>query len=412
MILAEKYLSKGVYEKGSSAPHLVELDVDNLINALLKLPEEERKEIQVVDEDTILLLPTNHSWIGADGNILSRKMKHYVLRELCWTYQNIQSKAIKDEIAYSLNIMDNALDNTLDIAPEPKKLTFDLDLGRSFFPYEVEEQETMGLTDTYRERALLQSRTISTFCLGDYGYSNSVYLLDPQFSVEDRKKDNKMSTEGYWGEVEIFRGIIVDARAIIQPTVTYVVHDNSGSCYPLSSLLVKLDGFSELNRDYTINIVCDVPSRLVSNMIEFPQVYTKIPKSVTVNYIFYNNDSQVVGGGIATCSLIYLNNRHKTPEKNDDEVLNRINSGDGSIKFNYYNFPVRPVRVVDNPRNMVSLPDGCVDVVNSYSIHSTKILNSGSVGNIFVPRVNPGTERDPLRIDIKNKTNPTVKFLV
>lgn len=408
MILAEKYLSKGVYEQGSSAPQLIELDVDNLIDTLLKLPEEERIEIQVVDEDTILLLPINHSWIGADGNILSRKMKHYVLRELCWTYQNIQSKAIKDEIAYSLNIMDNALD----LAPEPKKLTFDLDLGRSFFPHEVEEQETMGLIDTYKEKAMLQSRTISTFSLGDHGYSDSIYLLDPQFSVEDRKKDNRMSTEGYWSEVELFRGIIVDVKAIVQPTITYVVHDNSGSCYPLSSLFVKLDGFSELNRDYTINIVCDVPSRLVSNIIEFPQIYTKIPKSITVNYIFYNNDSQVVGGGIATCSLIYLNNRHKTPEKNDDEVLNRINSGDGSIKFNYYNFPVRPVRVVDNPRNMALITDGCIDVVDSYSIHSTKILNSGSVGNIFMPRVFPETERDPLREEIKCKTNPTVKFLV
>lgn len=408
MILAEKYLSKGVYEQGSSAPQLIELDVDNLIDTLLKLPEEERIEIQVVDEDTILLLPINHSWIGADGNILSRKMKHYVLRELCWTYQNIQSKAIKDEIAYSLNIMDDSPD----LAPEPKKLTFDLDLGRSFFPHEVEEQETMGLIDTYKEKAMLQSRTISTFSLGDHGYSDSIYLLDPQFSVEDRKKDNRMSTEGYWSEVELFRGIIVDVKAIVQPTITYVVHDNSGSCYPLSSLFVKLDGFSELNRDYTINIVCDVPSRLVSNIIEFPQTYTKIPKSITVNYIFYNNDSQVVGGGIATCSLIYLNNRHKTPEKNDDEVLNRINSGDGSIKFNYYNFPVRPVRVVDNPRNMSLITDGCVDVVNSYSIHSTKILNSGSVGNIFMPRVFPETERDPLRIDIRSKTNPTVKFLV
>lgn len=408
MILAEKYLSKGVYEQGSSAPQLVELDIDNLIDSLLKLPEEDRIEIQVVDEDTILLLPINHSWIGADGNILSRKMKHYVLRELCWTYQNIQSKAIKDEIAYSLNIMEDAPD----LSPEPKKLTFDLDLGRSFFPHEVEEHETMGLTDSYREKAMLQSRTISTFSLGDHGYSDSVYLLDPQFSFEDKKKDNRMSTEGYWSEAELFRGIIVDVRAIIQPTITYIVHYNSESCYPLSSLFVKLDGFSELNRDYTINIVCDVPSRLVSNIIEFPQVYTKIPKSVTVNYIFYNNDSQVVGGGIATCSLIYLNNRHKTPEKNDDEVLNRINSGGGSIKFNYYSFPVRPVRVVDNPRNMVSLLDGCVDVVNSYSIHSSKILNSGSVGNIFMPRVYSGTERDPLRIDIKNKTNPTVKFLV
>ena len=408
MILAEKYLSKGVYEQGSSAPQLVELDIDNLIDSLLKLPEEDRIEIQVVDEDTILLLPINHSWIGADGNILSRKMKHYVLRELCWTYQNIQSKAIKDEIAYSLNIMNDSPD----LAPEPKKLTFDLDLGRSFFPHEVEEQETMGLTDTYREGAKLQSRTISTFSLGDHGYSDSVYLLDPQFSVEDRKKDNKMSTEGYWSEVELFRGIIVDVRAIIQPTVTYVVHDNSGSCYPLSSLFVKLDGFSELNRDYTINIVCDVPSRLVSNIIEFPHVYTKIPKSVTVNYIFYNNDSQVVGGGIASSSLIYLNNRHKTPEKRDDEVLNRINSGDGSIKFNYYNFPVRPVRIVDNPRSMVSISDNFINVIDSYSIYSTKILNSGSVGNIFMPRIFPGTEKDPLREEIKCKTNPTVKFLV
>ena len=409
MILAEKFLSKGVYEKGSTAPQLIELDVDNLIDTLLKLPEEDKKEIQVVDEDTILLLPTNHNWIGADGNILSRKMKYYVLRELCWTYQNIQSKAIKDEIAYSLNLIDN---NSSDLAPEPKKLTFDLDLAQSFFPDEVEEQETMGLTEIYREKALLQSRTISTFRLGHFGYSDPVYLLDPQFNADDRKKDRKMGTEGYWSEVELFRGVVVDVRTIVQPAITYIVHDNSGSCYPLSSLFVKLDGFSEINRDYTINIVCDVPSKLVSNIIEFPQVYTKIPKSVTVNYIFYNNDSQVVGGGIASCSLIYLNNRHKTPEKNDDEILNRINSGDGSIKFNYYNFPVRPVHVVDNPRSMVSLPDGCVDVVNSYSIHSSKILNSGSVGNIFVPRVFPGTERDPLRIDIKNKTNPTAKFLV
>lgn len=408
MILAEKFLSKGVYEEGSSAPQLVELDVDNLINTLLKLPEEDRREIQVVDEDTILLLPTSHSWTGADGNILSRKMKYYVLRELCWAYQNIQSKAIKDEIAYSLNVIDNASD----LAPEPKKLTFDLDLGSSFFPHEVEEHETMGLTDIYREKALLQSRTISTFRLGEYGYSNSVYLLDPQFSYEDKKKDHRLSTEGYWSEMELFRGIIVDVRAIVQPTITYVVHNDSGSCYPLSSLFVKLDGFSELNRDYTINIVCDIPSRLVSNIIEFPQVYTKIPKSVTVNYIFYNNDAQVVGGGIATCSLIYLNNRYKTPEKNDDEVLNRINSGDGSIKFNYYNFPVRPVRVVDNPRSMAFVTDGCIDVISSYGIHSSKILNSGSVGNIFLPRVFPGTERDILRMDMKNKTNPTVKFLV